>query len=98
MSKDRRYVLDTLLWHKATKNSYFKFVIGNPHDFLEFEQDFVKPLRLDECPDRVALMPEAANTFELSQKAKFVAEYCIAHGWRFTDREQVVIWNKTTGV
>jgi len=39
-------------------------------------------------------MPAGSSNDELNQNRKIVAEYCAEHGYRYSDRLQIVIWEK----
>lgn len=71
----------------------FKFVASHIDDLTEIQAQF------DYIPNHlVYLMPAASNRGELEHRSKFIAEYCITHGFNFSNRLQVQIWNETTGV
>lgn len=51
-----------------------------------YDSEFIKPWD-------ITLMPAGSNQEELAQNRKMVAEYCVKHGYNYSDRLQIVIWN-----
>ena len=108
MQLNKRYKEEVLQWHVRnnenkgktidgrTSESIFKFVVNNIIDLNEIENDFVNKFNIS--PNRVWLMPEGANREELNEKRQMVAEMCKQNGYNFSDRLQVVIWDRVTGV
>lgn len=95
MPESRRIVPDAIQWHVLTQTkSVFKFVVKTPEDILE-----VISLRdRFEIPGyRTWLMPCAATRAEHEKLAPSVVQSCLEHGFNFSPRLQVVIWDKTTG-
>lgn len=45
-------------------------------------------------PWNIILMPAGGSNEELNQNRKMVAEYCAERGYRYSDRLQIVIWEK----
>lgn len=45
-------------------------------------------------PRNIILMPAGSSNDELDQNRKMVAEYCAEHGYHYSDRLQIVIWEK----
>ncbi len=75
------------------KKAIFKLVIREEKDIEEILVDFG-------CIDmnKIVLMPAGENVDKLNKIRLFVVGKCLQMGWRFSDRLQVVIWNKATGV
>lgn len=92
-SKIRRFNELSLEQISNHKESIFKFVIKEAKDVEEIIFDFG-------CIDlsKVVLMPAGEDVSTLNEIRLFVVEQCLKMGWRFSDRLQVVIWNKATGV
>lgn len=85
---------DVLKYTAGLNNSWFKFVVSSKEDWNEIEKDFLPHISLEQ----VILMPEGQTQDELNKKREFVADLAISKGVRFSDRLQVTIWNKKTGV
>jgi len=77
-------------------DSWFKFVIISEDDWKEIEEKFIKPKLIRK--KQIILMPEGATREELQAHYQFAIDMAIKHGVRMTDRLQVTVWNKTTGV
>lgn len=73
----------------------FKFVIKNQEDFTECWK-LIEEYDLD--PNKIWLMPAADNDKDLRKVSEFVAQKCIKHGYKFSSRLHVAVWNKKTGV
>lgn len=62
-----------------------------PTDFdgqeLWYDNKFINPWN-------IILMPAGSSNDELDQNRKMVAEYCAEHGYHYSDRLQIVIWEK----
>jgi organic radical activating enzyme len=101
MPRERRYRLEVLRQFReidpiGSCRAFLKFVITCPEDMAEVLQDFVEPLGWPSA--RVCLMPEGVTREDLAQKRIWLAEICKEYGFRYSDRLQVVIWDKVTGV
>jgi len=74
-------------------NSQFKFVIDNEGDLDEVNEmyPFIPS-------DQIWLMPMASDRDTLIKKSEDVARWAINYEYNFSNRLQVQIWNKTTGV
>ena len=96
MKRTVRYKPDVL--HKLANlpNSWFKFVIANESDLNEIIDDFINEGIINR--KQVILMPEGQTQEELSLKREWVADQCVKHGFKFSDRLHIAIWNKKTGV
>lgn len=92
-SKKRRFNELSLSQISKHKKAIFKIVIREEKDIEEILMDFG-------CIDmnKVVLMPAGEDVDKLNKIRLFVVEKCLQMGWRFSDRLQVVIWNKATGV
>jgi 6-pyruvoyltetrahydropterin 2'-reductase len=95
MPKEKRITPDFSFFahnHKA----FFKFVVASWDDVLEIHRDYVTPFNLE--PARIWLMPCADNEQTLRVLAPQVAQWALRVGWNYSDRLQVRIWNRATGV
>lgn len=74
-----------------------KFVVSNPADILEIENDFLNKL---DCwsPDDIVLMPEGTSSEMLQQRSKWAIAAAIERGWRFTPRLHIDLFGKARAV
>ncbi len=79
----------------AHHSSYLKFVVSSPGD-IEEAAHLVAQLRFPN--DRVILMPEGRTPAELAARSSWLADACIARGWRFSTRLHVLLWGDRRGV
>lgn len=93
--ENKRYIPEVLSWH-ARNGSGFKFVITKPEDLVEIEEKYVE--RFEIKKNRVWLMPCCGSRSEHVQVAPMVAELCKKHGYLFSPRLQLVIWDKALKV
>lgn len=82
-------------WMKYAQNYQLKFVVSKEEDFEEIES-LLKELKPKK--GSVCLMPEGINEEQLTKKRQMVAEYCAEHGYRYSDRLQIIIWGTKRGV
>jgi len=73
----------------------FKFVVSSNTDIDEI-MALIAGNSLD--LEKIYLMPSAQDQDELKQNTKIVADLCMKHGFNFSTRLQIIIWNETTGV
>ena len=78
----------------SRKGSSFKFVINQEDDIIEILQEFAPFIDMK----KVILMPAGDSKESLDKVRKEVAELAIQLNVKYSDRLQVVIWDKTTGV
>lgn len=95
-----------------SKDYQFKFVYSNAGcetEILNIYKEmskFVEPG--DDCETEIwmrrhpmkntQLMPEGITNEQLDKNRKDIVNVCIRNGWRFTDREHIVIWGDKRGV
>lgn len=79
----------SIQWFADNETSYFKFVVASDAD-LESVQSLQKTYGI--LADRIILMPEGTSSSTLRTKLPDVAEWCIQHGYRLSDRLHVHIW------
>jgi len=73
-------------------NSHFKFVIAKESDIEDVYNYYGRHLsRMGKS--RIWLMPASTNQEEFQQKAGMVAELCRVHGFNFSSRLNINIWN-----
>lgn len=95
MSADERLDGDVVGWYAGKENAVFKFVVGRDADLDEI-LDIVYEYEIPD--DSVMLMPAGQTKQQLAQTYPKVAEMCKTHGWRFSPRLHVNIWDQATGV
>lgn len=96
----RRIDLDVLGQLVTNYASQLKFVVTGTDDFAEIT-DLVERVRSQTqtaVPDNdVLLMPEGRTRDELADTRTTVAELAMAHGYRYTPRLHVDLWNDAPG-
>lgn len=73
----------------------FKFVVSGKDDLQEVEE-IVREFNIP--AHGMSLMPAGQTREQLQETYPEVAEMCKDHGWSFTGRSHVEIWNQQTGV
>ena len=94
--EEKRYKPEVLRWHARSQQSYFKFVVRSEEDVQEILTRYVGPFNIPKSD--IWLMPECATREQLIKNSPPVAELCKKHGFNFSSRLQVLLWDKTTGV
>lgn len=100
MSEERRLDEEALEWYADGGENpltmvKFKFVIADEGDVAEVKQIISEY----DIPDQyISLMPAGSNQEQLRETYPKVAELCKKHGWLFSPRLQVDIWNEAVGV
>lgn len=74
---------------------HFKYVIQNEDDFMEAQSIIQK---YGVAPGRTFLMPEAQNTESLLEKSGWLVELCKSHGYLYSTRLQILLWDNRRGV
>ena len=74
-----------------------KFVVQNPNDIQEIENDFLAHL-LGWTADDVVLMPEGTSSDMLADRSYWAIEAAINKGWRFTPRLHIELFGKARAV
>ncbi len=85
----KRLVRRSLTWYAETERSTFKFVVTEPEDLSEVE-DILLAFALPR--HRVILMPEGTEAGTLQVRAKWLVELCVKHGFRFGNRQHILLW------
>ena len=97
-SQHRKIIEDcTALWQWTKWRSgqvFYKYVVESLTD-LEEVLAHIEVLKLPR--DQVYLMPQAKNNAEIAQVAPQVAQWCVEHGLRYSDRLQVRLWDNHPG-
>ena len=94
MHQAQRAKPEVLARLRETGRAWLKFVIAAPQD-LDEVCELVSAAGWP--ADAVILMPEARTTMELATRSTFVAEAAMRHGFRFSTRLQVLLWNNARG-
>ncbi len=71
----------------------FKFVISSETDWQEIEKDFAFI-----PPNQIWLMPAGESQTQLAATRPVVVELAKAHGVNYSERLQIVVWDRKTGV
>lgn len=91
----KRYQEKVLQFHADNKGSDFKFVVS-PGDKAEDDLDEIVEKYLHKyniTADRVWLMPMCGSRQELIENSADVAKHCKMHGFNFSPRLQLLIWD-----
>jgi organic radical activating enzyme len=85
---------DALEVFRDSGKAWFKFVVADLQDISEIES-WIGSLGIGR--ERMLLMPEGRTSAELDGTAALLAELCIRHGYRFSDRLHVRLWGDERG-
>jgi 7-carboxy-7-deazaguanine synthase len=86
---------EALTYLAHSPKSVFKFVIADASDTAQVAE-LVTRYAID--PDRVYLMPEGTTPGRLAELRPGVAEACLEHGYRFSDRLHIHLFGNRPGV
>ncbi len=95
-----RIDVDALAQLADAYESQLKFVVTGGDDLPEIERivDRIRAAANDPIPDGdVLLMPEGTTRTELDETRQRVAELAAEHGYRYTPRVHVDVWNDAPG-
>lgn len=95
--KEKRYVPHVLRWHAKNK-SCFKFVVNNDDLFQELFIDYINNPSILIPKNRVWIMVCAGSREEHIQNAEAVVEMCKLHGFKFSPRLHLMVWDKALKV
>ena len=79
----------------SSPKSVFKFVVGDDADAREV-RELAQAHGID--ADRIYLMPLGRTPAELSARRPAIAESCLEHGFRFSDRLHIHLYGNRPGV
>lgn len=96
IQNSKRYQPKLIRLMASLQNSWFKFVITQPEDWKEIEDNFLTPELIKK--GQVILMPEGSTKEEVEQNREMVIDLAIEQNVRYCTREHIVIWGKKTGV
>lgn len=90
-----RYIADAVEAFARFPKSFFKFVVSDTTDLAEIDK-----LRLKHKieKDKILLMPMGSSKNDLSRSIPAVVDLCKEHGYRFSPREHIMIWDRKVGV
>ena len=89
-----REVAPALHWFAAVPSASFKFVVAAPEDV---DEACALVARYGLPPDRVLLMPEAADPATLAARSPWVVAACQRTGYRYGPRLHVALWGAARG-
>jgi len=98
--EQRRIDIDALAKLVDTYNSQLKFVVTGPEDMPEINDLVARVRDATETTvrdDDVLLMPEGMTREQLDESRNAVAQLAMEHGYRYTPRLHVDLWNDAPG-
>jgi 6-pyruvoyltetrahydropterin 2'-reductase len=87
-----------VLKYLISKNACFKFVINNQSDLDELYTKYILSTDVLLPKDLIWLMPCCGSRKEHELKAPMVAELCKEHGFNFSPRLHLILWNQALRV
>jgi 7-carboxy-7-deazaguanine synthase len=99
--EQRRINLDVLAKLADTYNSQLKFVVTGPEDLPEIDDLIARVRDATDATvrdDDVLLMPEGITREQLDESRNTVAQLAMEHGYRYTPRLHVNLWNDAPGI
>jgi 7-carboxy-7-deazaguanine synthase len=98
--EERRLDYDAMARYVEAYDTQLKFVVTGPDDMPEIER-VVERLRETASAaipdDDVLLMPEGTTREELESTRRVAADLALEHGYRYTPRIHVDVWNDAPG-
>lgn len=85
---------DRLDAYATDPRAYFKFVIAEPEDVDEV---LALQRRYRFKPGHVFLMPEGTDSNTIGSRARWLADLCLQHGFRMSDRLHIHLYGDTRG-
>ena len=95
-AKDNRHRPEVLSTFSKNPKAIFKFVIATVDDLQQIREEYIDLYKLS--PARVWLMPAATSRDQLQRVAGMVFKLCVEHGFNYSPRLQVEVWDQTTGI
>ncbi|MGJ8724053.1 MAG: 7-carboxy-7-deazaguanine synthase QueE [Roseibacillus sp.] len=93
-SADLRIQDSPLQFFAQSSKAYFKFVLTSQDDLAEV-LDLQKRFQIPS--QRILLMPEGRTSAALAENRSWIAQACLEHGFRLTDRLHVQLWGDERG-
>lgn len=98
--EERRINIDTLANLIKTYDSQLKFVVTGADDMTEIEA-LIENIRVESkasvADDDILLMPEGRTQNDLDSTRNETAKLAMEHGYRYTPRLHVTLWNDAPG-
>lgn len=94
---ERRYKPKVLKYLRE-QQACFKFVINNTDDVKELYDNYINSPEVQLPKNLIWLMPCCGSRKEHELKAPMVAELCKEHGFNFSPRLHLVLWDKALKV
>jgi organic radical activating enzyme len=91
---DLALIPERLMAYAADPRVFFKFVVATTNDLAEVAS---LQAAYDIPGERLYLMPEGTDAATLRERSRWLAEACLARGWRFTDRLHIHLYGDTRG-
>ena len=95
--EDKRFKIDVIKY-LISVNACFKFVAKKESDLDEVFTKFINNPDVSLPRDRVWIMPMCGSRKELIDVAPEVAEICKKHGFKFSNRMHLQVWDKALKV
>lgn len=95
--EDKRFKPDVLRYLQE-EGACFKFVAKKESDLDEIYTKFINNPDIKLLPERIWIMPMCGSRDELLKIAPAVAEICKKHGFKFSNRLHLQIWDKALKV
>ena len=96
IKRDRRYKSHIIEMLAILPNSWFKFVVKSEVDWLEIMEDYISTRLVSRS--QIILMPQGATRDKLMWNSTITVKIAVNENVRFCSREQVMLWNKQTGI
>jgi organic radical activating enzyme len=96
--RDIRLRPDVLRWFALNPRAWFKFVVASESDVRELLETHELSDVVEVAYDRVCLMPLSQTREEYLKLAPHVIELCKRHGFRFSPRLQIEVYDRRVGV
>jgi 7-cyano-7-deazaguanosine (preQ0) biosynthesis protein QueE len=90
-----REVAEAYRFFGCLPSSHFKYVVRNEDDLTEV-QSIVQKYNL--AHENTILMPEAEDRETLFHRSRWLVEHCKSHGYLFSTRLQILLWDNRRGV
>lgn len=94
---DKRYKKDVLKY-LVNQGACFKFVAKKESDLDEVFEKYINDKDINLDKERVWVMPMCGSRKELTEVGPVVAEICKKHGFKFSNRLHLQIWDKALKV
>jgi len=90
-----REIAECYKFFASSSLCHFKYVVQDSNDFEEI-RTMMRTHNL--TSSRIILMPQAQDSEALIQRGKWLVELCKTHGFIFSTRLQILLWNNKRGV